>query len=291
MRKHLESAVKMAFLAVGLEVRRARTFAGAGAGAGKANLKFETRRDMLRSTILRNGDSEPAVIHAISDSETMMDGDLDRYLSVGVSALKAIHSIIGEWKPRTILDLPCGHGRVARHLAAAYPSAQLYVSDLDEEGAAFCAKTFEATELSSDADFDAVHFEVKFDLIWVGSLITHLSRDDVAKFFRFLFRHLSDDGVAIVTSHGEFVAGRISGSQHCGKSLYGLSAEGEAEVVRDYFMTGFGFAPYHWSDSYGISVSSRQQIHKLADEARLTVTAYHGHAWDQHQDVSALRKK
>src|SRR5688500_9262413 len=110
----------------------------------------------------------------ISQSETMLDGPLERYLGVGESALASIRRVVGQKEIASILDLPCGHGRVARHLRAAYPTARLFVSDLDEDGAKFCADAFSATKLPSKPNFDDIQFNRTFDLIWVGSLITHL---------------------------------------------------------------------------------------------------------------------
>lgn len=124
---------------------------------------------MFRGQVLKR------VSKKISEFDTMMDRDLTGYLGVGKSALDAIRSVTGDLDPQSILDLPCGHGRVARHLRSAYPKADLFVSDLDEIGADFCAKEFNAQKLVSVKNFVDLNFEKNFDLIWVGSLVTHLN--------------------------------------------------------------------------------------------------------------------
>lgn len=223
----------------------------------------------------------------ISPSETMMDGDLARYLAVGENALRAIQATPGLVAPRSILDLPCGHGRVARHLRAAYPDAELFVADLDEPGADFCAAEFGATKLASTPDFKAIDFGRRFDLIWVGSLITHLDAQATRSFFGFIARHLGSEGSAVVSSHGAFVAGRLFLSQ---RAHYGLSMAEETGILADYQATGYGYCQYPHQDGYGISVASRHWISDAAGAAGLTVVSHEDHAWDNHQDVVVLRR-
>lgn len=229
---------------------------------------------------------EEQVDARISPRETMMDGDLSRYLSVGRSAVDAVKRMLSGREPESILDLPCGHGRVARHLRSRYPKAELFVADLDRPGAEFCATTFGATLLDSNPDFDAVDFQRKFDLIWVGSLITHLREEDTDKFIRFLGRHLSRNGTAVVTSHGPFVAGRLLARK---EALYELLLEQERAVLRQYFAVGYGYAPYYHSDDYGISLISKSWLESHAANAGLSVVNYEDHGWDFHQDVMALQ--
>lgn len=222
----------------------------------------------------------------ISASETMMDGDLARYLDVGANALRAIQAAPGLVSPRSILDLPCGHGRVARHLRAAYPDAELFVADLDEPGADFCAAEFGATKLVSTPDFNAIDFGRRFDLVWVGSLITHLDAQATRSFFGFIARHLATDGSAVVSSHGAFVAGRLFLSA---RPLYGLSMAEEAGILADYQASGYGYCQYPMQDGYGISLASRHWIRDAAAAAGLAVVSHEDHAWDNHQDVVVLR--
>ena len=79
----------------------------------------------------------------ISRSDIMYEGDMARYLRVGLSGLKAIEAAIQRCPRRaikTILDFPCGAGRVGRYLAARYPEARITACDLDREGVDFCSE-------------------------------------------------------------------------------------------------------------------------------------------------------
>jgi len=44
-----------------------------------------------------------------------------------------------------IPDLPCGHGRVLRHLKTASPTARITACDLKRDGVDFWASQFDAT--------------------------------------------------------------------------------------------------------------------------------------------------
>src|SRR5262249_45606967 len=88
----------------------------------------------------------------ISPDERMPTTDVAGYLAVGESALKAIRLALLTARapqPGEILDLPCGHGRVLRWLAAAFPEARLTACDLLRDGVDFCASAFGAAPIYS----------------------------------------------------------------------------------------------------------------------------------------------
>lgn len=223
----------------------------------------------------------------ISSSDQMFDGSYERYLSVGASALEAIRQIVGENSVSSMLDIPCGHGRVARHMRNEWPRAEMFVSDLNKDGMDFCARTFNAVGMPSSEDFDDVDFGRKFDLIWVGSLITHLSAGDTEKFFCFLERHLSPTGIAVVTSHGEFVGGRLKEKSGW---MYGLPSEDQTAIYVEAAETGYGYRRYPgWKIEYGISLSTREWLFAATKDAGLIMTEYLPSTWDNHQDVFGLK--
>jgi cyclopropane fatty-acyl-phospholipid synthase-like methyltransferase len=85
----------------------------------------------------------------ISPKETM---GRDNYLWVGASAAEAIIAALAVSRlaeVRRILDLPCGHGRVLRHLVKIFPDAVVDACDLDRDGVDFCAVRFGARPIIS----------------------------------------------------------------------------------------------------------------------------------------------
>jgi SAM-dependent methyltransferase len=215
------------------------------------------------------------------------------YLSVGLSAFESINAALqaaGTDRVTTILDMPCGHGRVARVLRAAFPTAEISVSDLDTDGVAFCAKQFDAQPLISGPDFSALNFKKTFDLIWVGSLITHLPERVAEDFIAFVLRHLRCGGVAVVSSHGAFVAGRIAGGE-----TYGVESAISRRMVNDYHTHGFGYADLPGYDTsvqhYGVSIATRDWIISAITRAGGKVLFYDDHAWDNHHDIASFMRR
>ncbi len=240
------------------------------------------RKSLIEGKIMIN------VSKKISENDEMFADNEHHYFSVGENALREVLAFLGDFKPSKILDLPCGHGRVARYLVAQFPESELDVADLNEDGAHFCVSEFGATMLKSQPEFATLNFDKKYDLIWVGSLVTHLDAEAASHFLQFVSRHLTQEGRAIVTTHGALVAGRLL---HRGESVYGIDADKEHGICMRYFETGYGYHGYPHSDEYGISICSEAWMHKASHAAGLKVTGFKNHAWDNHQDMYCLMLK
>ena len=101
----------------------------------------------------------------------------------------------------SVLDLPCGAGRVTRHLRAFFPAADLFVSDIDKRGQTFAAEAFGAHALEASRDFSAP-LGRQFDLIFCGSLLTHLPERQFVTAIDWLSAALAPNALLIVTLHG-----------------------------------------------------------------------------------------
>lgn len=211
---------------------------------------------------------------------------LTHYLESGRTALRCIRAALGaagKTDVRRVLDLPCGHGRILRVLKAAFPAAALTACDVDRAGVDFCARQFGADPVYSVENPAAIPLRGPFDLIWVGSLLTHF---DAPRWPTFLGRFrelLAPDGVCVFTTHGlgavEFI--------RAGRSNYGVADP--HKLLRWYRRHGFGFLPYRRGGVYGVSMSTvgwvADQIHKLPDTRLVMVTEM---GWHNHQDVVAF---
>ena len=235
----------------------------------------------------------PRLSPKIDERDGMYRGNLAHYLNVGLSAIDAIDHALSKKNAAkevvSVLDLPCGYGRVTRTLRCRFPSAQFTVCDLEKDAVDFCAGAFNARGVYSTKEFDALDLEERFDLIWVGSLITHLDKNAISNFFRFVRRHLSNVGVAVVSSHGPFVAGRIRQSLLDDKPAYGLSLESMKSILPPYFKHGYGFAAYQRhklsDDHYGASICTERWLRQMSSDAKLSVNSYEHHGWDNHHDI------
>jgi SAM-dependent methyltransferase len=221
----------------------------------------------------------------ISPRDTMYTGDGAHYFKVGLSAMRAVEeamrganlSAVGR-----ILDLPCGHGRVLRFLVRRFPQAAFTACDLDRNGVDFCARAFGATPVYSMTDLDALSFGTRFDLIWCGSLITHLDARATRALFRLFARHLAPGGLVLFSAHGDFVARRMP----TGEFDYMLTGEQVETITGRYAGTGFGYEDYPGQGGYGVALTSPAWIRARIEEVGGLKEVYFAErAWDDHHDV------
>lgn len=230
------------------------------------------------------------VSREISRGERMPADDLEVYLDVGRSALAAIQlaqRLAGAPDFTSILDMPCGHGRVARWLRAAYPAARLTVSDILRDGVDFCSRTFNARPVYSSAHPAVSLFEERFDLIFVGSLLTHVDADRWDSFIDTWWALLRPGGLLVVTTHGDLVAERMRGG-----NLYGYPPDGVRRALRTYEHARFAFLEESpTSVDYGITLAKPDwTLRRLQRHHAASVVLYSAALWDHHQDVAAVRK-
>lgn len=234
----------------------------------------------------------PKVLGAVSPAETMIHRDagnaMELYFGVGLHALMAIRSALLKrgLEPERIFDLPCGYGRVARFLRAAFPNAELFVSDIINDAVDFCRDHFKGTPIYTDGDFKSLLPEpLTFDLIWSGSLITHLPEDTSREFFQFLATALSETGLAVVTSHGAPIYKLLGEERH-----WGLKTMERVEKVKQkYEQTGYGFVEYPDRHNYGHTLISRTWISDNVQEYGLKLIEFAEGGW-AGQDVVVLAK-
>ena len=219
----------------------------------------------------------------ISPNDQMWKTGPSWYYDVGLSALACINHalMLANKVPTAILDMPCGHGRICRMLQAAFPGAHLTACDLDVDGVNFCAQTFHAEGVYSHDDPYRVRFDRLFDLIWCGSLLTHLDRSRWPLFLSFFANHLKPDGVLVFTTHGrQPVQWMMDGFYD-----YGLDDQERQDILRDYAMDGFGYMESK-THGYGVSVSSMAFVCDAVQRLRtLKIIGMQEAGWAGHQDV------
>ena len=217
-------------------------------------------------------------------------GGEDHYFSVGRSALESVRLAMlaaGKEDFRNILDLPCGHGRVLRALKGAFPRAHFMACDLNRAGVDFCVENFGVAGDYSHPEPAKIELQGPYDLIWSGSLLTHLSAAPCVEFLRLFARLLEPGGVFVVTTHGRHVAGRLRAGTH----NYKLAPESLPGVVAAYDAEGFGYADYPGKAGYGVSVNTPEWLlRKVGEIEGLRVAMFSERLWDRHQDVIACVK-
>ena len=204
------------------------------------------KKSLLNSDTL--GKDDKALLEKISysihrnDSMYMPLGS-KHYLSVGLSAIHCIEAALeksGNHNPLSnILDFPCGYGRVLRFLRVKFPSAKLTMAEINQEALAFCKKAFSVDSVLSESDFTKIHLPVKFDLIWCGSLLTHLNEESASGLLKFFHDHLADGGLCVFTTHGAYSAEMIRNGDP-----YRLHERNKQPILSQFEERGYGYADY-----------------------------------------------
>jgi len=205
------------------------------------------------------------IIRDISPNDTMYQcGNKEHYYSVGQSALDCINlaiSAVGRdiRDIKTILDLPSGYGRVLRFLKAFFDHADITACDLEREAVDFCHKVFGAKAVYSSKRPSDIRLSDRFDLIWCGSLLTHLNFNLWNEFFAFFNSVLNNEGFLVFTTHGRYCAQRMLTKDF----TYGLDSHKIEMLLAEFHHNGFGFVGYEDNDDYGISLTSPSYVLSL----------------------------
>jgi SAM-dependent methyltransferase len=232
-----------------------------------------------------------SIDRTISPQDTMFAPDhLGHYFSTAQSAIDTIQAGLlaaGVPLPQKILDLPCGYGRVQRMLKAYFPTADITACDLDCDGVDFCADHFGARKVYSKENFAELELADSFDLIWVGSLLTHVDLPVWRTFFEFCISYLNDSGVFIFSTHGRYATKMITDYDFS----YSLNPAQLQELIAGYDKNGFGYVDYPNQSKYGISVSSPSWVVSfIEDYPELQIAAFYETAWADHHDVYACTR-
>src|SRR5437763_14885025 len=92
------------------------------------------------------------------------------------------------------LSFASGYWPVLRFLVCRFSGACFTACDLDRQAVEFCSRTFGASPLYSKSDFREVEIDGEFDLIWCGSLLTHLDRQPTVDLLDLFHKNLAWNG-------------------------------------------------------------------------------------------------
>ena len=226
------------------------------------------------------------------DTMTGRNSD-ETYYWIGKTALDSIHAVLGVLpdppEANRILDFPSGYGRVLRFLRYAWPTAEITACDIEKAAVDFCAKIFDAVPVYSSMDVKRVRLDGKFDLIWVGSLFTHLTEESASDLLSLFYGSLAQGGVLIFTIAGEFVYDLAMAGDH-----WGLAEESIGTIKSDFEQAGFAYGSYKPGITRETNIG-RAFIHrdwlsrKIADYPSMQDVAYINRGYARRQDVVAWR--
>lgn len=215
-------------------------------------------------------------------------GQEQHYLGVGREAADLVGKVLevgarkgGGRGPWRILDLGCGHGRVLRHLVG--PGREVVAGDRDPEAVAFCGRYLGAAAgVVLEPGAEDPGGEAPFDLVWAGSLWTHLSPEAGRRLLERVADWLCPGGSLLISAHGPSCLGH--------PDLYPVPLPGDGSVPTALEEEGAFHMEYPWEPGYGITLLTRAWV-EGALPPFLELVEGRERGWDRHQDVYRLRRR
>ena len=224
---------------------------------------------------------------------------LEYYEVVGLSALEIISEAMLLARREDfpdILDLPCGGGRVTRQLVRFFPESTIYVCDAEKPKEDFVASHFKLPRFEAPIDFKGTPAR-QVDLIFVGSLLTHLDQDLFAAAVNYFIDALKVNGVLVATFHGRHRARVSTTNQRSAAAKSPTKTAPRPELLQNlegkFLREGFCFGAHSRVGSiiYGTSFSAPSWVLRLV-EARpdAQILGVKERGWARNQDVLILQK-
>lgn len=244
------------------------------------NQEFTNHRELINKISLKR-----------SFYDDMFQNDAVQYLKVGLSGIQCIETAIQESNVsniKQILDLPCGYGRVLRFITKFFPHAEITACDINKSAVEFCRKEFGTLPLNSMNSFKKFHLKKKFDLIWCGSLATHIDSENTKDLLGFFYRHLNFGGLLVISMHGRHTLEYL----RLRNNPYLLDDKRIEKILFEVQYKGYGYADYKGFKGYGISVATPEWM-KAAFEISGKWRNYRisEKAWDHNHDIYSVVKE
>ncbi len=205
----------------------------------------------LAGQIVPGVHSSDEMMGTLEDYRVDASLQLFEYYRSGFEALAVLENVLESagrsWESvESFLEFACGFGRFTRHLVRKLPADRVWSSDILKDGVAFVRETHRVHGFDSSTEPGDCELPRAFDVIWVGSLFSHLPRARFSEWLKRLFDALTPNGLLVFTTHGPDVV---------------------ADVPKD--SAGFTFVPQSESLSlekseYGATFVEPRVVHELA---------------------------
>ncbi len=234
-------------------------------------------------------------------NDDMFHGDYNHYFRTGCEAAHLIARAQGYLNAEieSICELPCGYGRVTRHISHFYRNAHIDSVDILPEAARFVSENFGVNGIQVLTN-DYFYKEIpknNYDVVFIGSLVTHTNEVSSNRIISSVSSKLKTGGILVLTTHGSGSFEMLTKA-----NCYQISEQDRANLICSYKEGLYGFCRYakdhtfekstveFVGDSYGISLTPKKFWDKVLAENGLIEKAYLKSGWDNHQDVFWVQK-
>lgn len=179
--------------------------------------------------------------YLLRDQLEHRDGALVSYFRSGWSAARLVLALRDQWQqlariehPLRILDFAGGYGRSTRFLVRGHEAAAITVCDILPDAVEFQRSRFGVTGAVSATSPEDLELDGPFDLIFVGSLFSHLPERSFGRWLARLAALLSPQGLLAITTHDQSLM--LPGREMPDSGLYfeAMSDLGERLELADY---------------------------------------------------------
>lgn len=166
--------------------------------------------DVFGHTLLDIPDRFPrlkAHFPSMASTEAQMQWTGQHGAALLAQSLAFVRSVVAVYGERRllrdgtqVLDFGCGWGRLLRLMYKFVPHTHLYAADPWDESIAACRRhAIKANLALSEWVPRSLPFDQKFNLIYAFSVFTHLSEKTAGIALDTLRRHITDDGLLVIT--------------------------------------------------------------------------------------------
>ena len=174
---------------------------------------------------------------------------------------------------------------MTRWLRARFPSAAIDCCDLRPADLDFCRERFGAETWVSGIDIAAMTAPHRYDLIWVGSVLTHLPERNCRALLETLLGWTRPGGLVVVS-----LLGRAAKTIQDRSSPY-IHPEGWQAMQGEFAAGEFAYADYVGETGYGLSLAKPSWSARLLEGmAGVRLVLFAERAWDHSHDLLAVQR-
>lgn len=228
----------------------------------------------------------------IAKDDWMAGSSPEWYFSRGYDAFSAIVRECQRARmkhPKHILDFGCGHGCIARLLAAHFSSSVIVGQDVNPDWLAWCEEHLKIeTVLSADNIIDVKLPKEKYGLIWAGSVFSHIPENAAVHLLTEMVNALTEDGIVVFSAAGQI----MRNGYEAGKINF-LNDKDIVRMNQDFDTGRYAFSIYNTGSykEWGHSLFSYRWLFEQSEKQGWNITSFSEGGWGMVQDIYAIRKK